>query len=73
MMSEAGIGTSVHFIPLHIQPYWRDRYGFSVDDFPVAYDVYRRAVSLPIYPKMTDIDVERVIEIVRSILRKHSI
>lgn len=68
LMAEAGIGTSVHFIPLHIQPYWRERYGYKPEDFPVAYDVYRRAVSLPIYPKMTDVDVERVIEAVCSIL-----
>jgi len=68
LMMEVGIGTSVHFIPLHIQPYWRDQYGFEPEDFPVAYDVYRRAVSLPIYPKMTDDEVERVIRTVRGIL-----
>lgn len=72
LMAEAGIGTSVHFIPLHIQPYWRDRYKFKPHDFPVAYDVYQRAVSLPIYPKMTDGDVEHVINAVRKILVTYS-
>lgn len=67
-MAAEGIGTSVHFIPLHLQPYWRDRYGFKPEDFPAALDAYRRAVSLPIYPKMTDDDVTRVIETVRRIL-----
>jgi len=67
-MAEKGIGTSVHFIPLHLQPYWRDRYGFKPEDFPVALDCYRRAVSLPIYSKMTDDDVERVIKTVCEIL-----
>lgn len=67
-MAESGIGTSVHFIPLHLHPYWRDRYGFVPDDFPVADKAYRSAVSLPIYPKMTDKDTERVIESVRTIL-----
>lgn len=67
-MSEEGVGTSVHFIPLHVQPYWRDRYGFSADDFPVAYETYRRAVSLPIYPAMSDQDVEKVIAAVRHVL-----
>jgi dTDP-4-amino-4,6-dideoxygalactose transaminase len=67
-MAEKGIGTSVHFIPLHLHPYWRDRYGFEPDDFPVALDCYRRAVSLPIYSKMTDDDVERVIKAVKDIL-----
>ena len=66
-MAEKGIGTSVHFIPLHIQPYWRDRYGFKPEDFPVAYDCFKRAVSLPIYSKMTDDDVERVIQAVRDV------
>ncbi len=68
LMTEEGIGTSVHFIPLHLHPYWRDRYDFKPHDFPNALDVYQRAVSLPIYPKMTDNDVDRVIRAVKSIL-----
>ena len=68
LMSKEWIGTSVHFIPLHLHPYWRDHYGFKADDFPVAYEVYQRAVSLPIYPKMTDDDVARVILAVQTIL-----
>ncbi len=67
-LAEAGIGASVHFIPLHVQPYWRDTYGLKPDDCPVAYEQYRRAVSLPIYTRMTDMDVERVIETVRELL-----
>ena len=70
LMNEAGIGVSVHFIPLHIHPYWRDRYNLKPEDFPVSYDVYQRAVSLPIYPKMSDDDVGRVIEAVTDILTK---
>ncbi len=72
LMSEAGVGTSVHFIPLHLHPYWRDQYEFEPDHFPVAYDVYQRVVSLPIYSKMTDEDVELVILNVRSILETYS-
>jgi dTDP-4-amino-4,6-dideoxygalactose transaminase len=67
-MKEAGIGTSVHFIPLHLQQYWRNRYGFKPEDFPVASYVYQRAVSLPIYPCMTDADVQRVIKTVQKLL-----
>jgi dTDP-4-amino-4,6-dideoxygalactose transaminase len=67
-MAEKGIGTSVHFIPLHMHPYWRDHYGFTPTDFPVALDCYLRAVSLPIYSKMRDEDVERVIKAVKDIL-----
>jgi dTDP-4-amino-4,6-dideoxygalactose transaminase len=72
LMGEAGVGTSVHFIPLHIHPYWRDRYGFKPEDFPASQYVYQRAVSLPIYPKMTDDDVGRVIEVVRKILLRYT-
>ncbi|MFC1628595.1 DegT/DnrJ/EryC1/StrS family aminotransferase [Gemmatimonadota bacterium] len=72
LMSEAGIGTSVHFIPLHVQPYWRDRYELQPDDFPVSSDIYRRAVSLPIYPRMTDDDIERVIAAVTGIASEHA-
>lgn len=67
LMLKEGVGTSVHFIPLHLHPYWRDRYNYEADDFPVALDVFSRAVSLPIYPKMTDTDVERVIQAVQKV------
>jgi dTDP-4-amino-4,6-dideoxygalactose transaminase len=72
LMSERGIGTSVHFIPLHLHPYWRDKYGFRPEDFPVALDTYRRCVSLPIYTRMTDADVSRVVDAVKEILTKYS-
>lgn len=68
-MQEMGIGTSVHFIPLHIHHYWQSLYGFQPTDFPVALNAYQRAVSLPIYPSMTDNDVTRVISAVRTILQ----
>ena len=71
LMSEQGIGCSVHYIPLHLQPYWRDRYGLKPADFPVASDVYRRAVSLPIYTRMTDENVDRVIVAIRSICNRY--
>jgi dTDP-4-amino-4,6-dideoxygalactose transaminase len=67
-----GIGTSVHFIPLHVQPYWRDRYRLNPGDFPMAYEAYRSAVSLPIYPTMSDEDVEHVIACVRRSLHDHA-
>jgi dTDP-4-amino-4,6-dideoxygalactose transaminase len=68
-MAQKGVGTSVHFIPLHLHPYWRDRYGFKAEDFPAALDCYQRAVSLPIYSKMTEDDVGRVIQAVHEILQ----
>jgi dTDP-4-amino-4,6-dideoxygalactose transaminase len=67
-MARAGVGTSVHFIPLHLHPYWRDTYSLKAEDFPVATRAYRSIVSLPLYTKMTDADQDRVIRAVRSIL-----
>jgi dTDP-4-amino-4,6-dideoxygalactose transaminase len=73
LMAKEGIGTSVHFIPLHLHPYWKDQYDFAPEDYPIALDVFNRAVSLPIYPKMTDSDVGRVIDAVHKILIQFSI
>jgi len=67
-MTRAGIGTSVHFIPLHLHPYWRDTYRLSPSDFPNASRAYERVVSLPLYTRMTDADQERVIRATRAIL-----
>ena len=58
---EAGIGCSVHYIPLHLQPYWRDRYGLDAASFPHSQRAYERMVSLPIYTTMTGADVDRVV------------
>jgi perosamine synthetase len=55
-----GIGTSVHFIPLHLHPYYRRHWGYSAADFPVATGEYQRVISLPIWPGMTADDVDRV-------------
>lgn len=71
LMAKEGIGTSVHFIPLHIQPYWRDQYNYKPEDFPNAMHVFNRAVSLPIYPKMTDADISRVSDAVIKILKEN--
>lgn len=67
-MAEKGIGTSVHFIPLHLHPYWRDTYNLKPEDFPQAMANYDRAVSLPLYTKMTLEDQKRVVQAVREIL-----
>ncbi len=63
----AGIGCSVHYVPLHQQPYWRDRYRLVPESFPCSQRLYERGVSLPIYTKMSDADQERVIEAVHSL------
>jgi len=55
-----GIGTSVHFIPLHLHPYYRRRWGYAAGDLPVATGEYERVVSLPLWPGMTTNDIDRV-------------
>lgn len=67
-MAELGIGCSVHFIPLHLHPYWKDTYNLTPDMFPVAQRIYEQEVSLPLYTKMTDSDQERVINAVKQVL-----
>lgn len=66
-MKDHGIGCSVHFIPLHIQPYWRDRYGLKPESFPKAYAAFQGALSLPLYTKMTDSDQTRVVEAFKAV------
>jgi dTDP-4-amino-4,6-dideoxygalactose transaminase len=68
LMAERGIGTSVHFIPLHLHPYWRDRYDLKAADFPNSQQLFEQSVSLPLYTRMTDDDQDRVIAAVRSII-----
>jgi dTDP-4-amino-4,6-dideoxygalactose transaminase len=67
-MFARGVGCSVHYIPLHLQPYWRDEYGLRPEMFPTSQRAYERMVSLPIYSRMTDEDVERVITATTEIL-----
>lgn len=66
---QAGIGCSVHYIPLHLHPYWRDRYGLQPAQFPHSQHAYERMLSLPLYTRMCDADVERVVATVRRLLQ----
>jgi perosamine synthetase len=68
-LGRRGIGTSVHFIPLHRHPFYADGLGYRDASFPVADDLYARSLSLPIYPGMTDGEVDRVIAEVTDIVR----
>src|SRR5207249_3237825 len=53
-LTARNIGTSVHFIPVHLHPYYRDKYGYAPDAFPIAHDNYRRLLSLPLHPGLSD-------------------
>lgn len=63
-----GIGCSVHYIPLHLQPYWRDTYKLTPEMFPVSQRIYERTLSLPLYTLMTAADVARVVAAVKAAL-----
>jgi dTDP-4-amino-4,6-dideoxygalactose transaminase len=70
-MKERGIGTSVHFIPIHHHPYYRETYGWAPGDFPVADQAFETMVSLPLYTRMTDAALDRVATAVEEIVREH--
>lgn len=69
LKDEYNIGTSVHFIPVHIHPYYQKKFGFKETDYPLAMKYYKRTLSLPLYPSMSDEDVNDVIEAVRDIAK----
>jgi perosamine synthetase len=70
-LKNRGIGAAVHFIPLHLHPYYAQTYGYKPGDFPNAEDAYSRCLSLPIYPDLSDGDVERVIETIEEMVMSY--
>jgi dTDP-4-amino-4,6-dideoxygalactose transaminase len=73
LLKAKNIGTSVHFIPLHIQPYYVNKYGYQPEDYPIAYDIYQKIISIPLYPKMTNEQVNYVIDSIREIANNYKI
>ena len=67
-MAKAGVGCSVHFIPLHMHPYWRDRYQLVDGQFPVATAEFANVASLPIFSAMTEPQIDKVIQTVQAVL-----
>jgi len=67
-LKRTGIGTSVHFIPLHLHPFYRSAYGYKRGDFPNAEDAYSRCLSLPIFPDMSASEIDRVVRAVSEIV-----
>jgi perosamine synthetase len=67
-LKQLNIGASVHFIPLHIQPYYRETFGYVPSDLPVAFQEYQRVISLPIYSRMSGQDVQDVIDSVCEVV-----
>jgi dTDP-4-amino-4,6-dideoxygalactose transaminase len=69
-LTARNIGTSVHFIPVHIHPYYRNKYGFKSEDFPVAFSNYQRMLSLPLHPRLTDAEADDVIGAVLDVVQQ---
>lgn len=67
-MAKKGIGTSVHFIPLHLMRYYQEAFGYKRGDFPIAEGVYKNIVSLPIYPQLTSEQLDYIVSSIRDIL-----
>lgn len=70
-MKERGVGTSVHFIPIHHHPYYRETFGWAPGDFPAADEAFEAMVSLPLYTRMTESVTARVAAAVEDIVRTH--
>ncbi len=71
-LRSAGIGVNVHYIPVHLHPFYRERFGTGPGMCPVAEAAYERIVSLPMYPHMADADCKRVIDAVSEVCREHA-
>ncbi len=72
-LRQENIGTGIHFRSLHIQPFYRDTFGYTRESLPHAADVSERLLSLPLYPKMSERDVLDVVEAVRKIVAHYRI
>jgi UDP-4-amino-4,6-dideoxy-N-acetyl-beta-L-altrosamine transaminase len=68
-LKEKGIHSQVHYIPVHLQPFYQNHYGYQEGDFPFAEDFYRREISIPIFPKMESDECEYVISSIYDILQ----
>jgi perosamine synthetase len=71
LLTDRGIGCSVHWRPLHLHPYYRDVLGWEPEDCPVATEVWQTLISLPIFPEMCQQEIDRVVNAVRSICASH--
>lgn len=70
-LKEAGIGTSVHYTPLHMHPYYRDKFGYRSEDLPVMAAAYQQIITLPVYPGLNDDEIEYACRAVRKIVTCH--
>ena len=65
-LQKEGIGTQVHYLPVHLHPFYQKNFGYKLGDYPIAERYYERAITLPLYPKMSDKDINEVVKKVRK-------
>ncbi|MBT5404151.1 MAG: UDP-4-amino-4,6-dideoxy-N-acetyl-beta-L-altrosamine transaminase, partial [Crocinitomicaceae bacterium] len=65
-MRKEDINLQVHYIPIHLQPFYKKNYGFKEGNFPISENLYKCEVSLPLYPTLTDSEQEKVISLVKK-------
>ena len=70
-LNERNVGTSVHFIPVHLMSAYRNRFGYHEGDFPNAERFFERIISLPLYPTMTEEQTQYVIDAIADIIEKY--
>jgi len=67
-LRKKGLGVQVHYLPIHLQPFYRKKFGYKKGDFPIAERYYQRTITLPLFPKMTDKEADRVIKTVKKVI-----
>ncbi|MEG0370972.1 MAG: DegT/DnrJ/EryC1/StrS family aminotransferase [Clostridium sp.] len=70
-LADENIGTSVHYTPVHLHPYYEEKFGYKYGDFPIAEKVFESMISIPLYPSMKKQDLEDVINAVTRIVEEH--
>jgi dTDP-4-amino-4,6-dideoxygalactose transaminase len=70
-LTKAGVGISVHYTPLHLHPYYRQNFGYQPSDLPVMHGVYPEIFSLPLFPDLTEVEIDRICGVVRDLVAKH--
>ena len=71
-LKAAGVGCSVHWRPLHLHPYYQEAFGWDREEFPVATALWVRLISLPIFPDMSPVEIEYVVDTIKTICRQYA-
>ena len=67
-LKAGGVGTQIHYYPVHLQPYYANRYGYAPGKCPAAERWYEQTLSLPLFPSMTDGDVQKVVDVFMAVV-----